>query len=81
MRTTFDFSPLSRSMNGRSFDPEMLRCMGDAFEAACKKLGLNDKDDPFTQLVAERVIAFAQRGIETDPATLSESVIRSLSQP
>src|SRR5262245_43843216 len=41
---------------GRSFNPEILRCMGTAYEAACTELGLKDRDDPITQIVAERVV-------------------------
>ena len=49
--------------------------MGNAFEDACKRLGLADKDNPFRQNVADRVIALAQRG--DDPAALFERVLRS----
>jgi hypothetical protein len=51
--------------------------MGEAFEFACKKLSLADKEDSFTQMVAERVILLAKRG-ENDPNALCERVIRSL---
>ena len=64
-------------LDGRSFDPETLKCMGSAFDAACKKLGITDKTDPLTQLVAERVVALARRNFN-DPAALSETVLRSL---
>jgi hypothetical protein len=70
---------LKPDIDGRSFDPETLKCMGSAFEAACTKLGLNGKDDPLTQLVAERIIAFAQRDLN-DPAALSDTVLESLSK-
>jgi hypothetical protein len=64
-----------RYINGRSFDPETLKCMGNAFEAACKRLELSETD-PFREKVAERVILFAQRGVN-NPAALCERVIRS----
>ena len=54
----------------RSFDPDTLKCMGNAFEVVCTQLGLIDKDHP-TQLVAERVIAFAEQG-DNDPAALCD---------
>ena len=69
---------LTPYINGRSFDPETLKCMGNAFEVACDRLHITDKTDPFTQFVAAKVIAFAQRG-DNDPAALSERVLRSLS--
>jgi hypothetical protein len=70
--------PIVPYLNGRSFDPEMLKCMGSAFEAACKQLGLKDKSDPITEILAERVIALV-RPDETDPDALCERVLRSLS--
>jgi hypothetical protein len=69
--------PVTSYLDGRSFDPETLKCMGEAFEFACKKLSLADKEDSFTQMVAERVILLAKRG-ENDPNALCERVIRSL---
>ena len=71
--------PLAQYLNGRSYQPEMLTCMGQAFDAACARLGIADKDDPFTQMVAGWVIALVQRG-ESDPVKLCErGCVRSLS--
>jgi hypothetical protein len=37
--------------------------MSDAFSLVCNSLGLIDRDDAATRLVAERVIAHAERGV------------------
>jgi hypothetical protein len=39
--------------------------MSAAFTDACKTLGLIDRADPLTEIVAQRVIRLAQRGIRT----------------
>lgn len=72
--------PFTPYLHGRSFDPDTLKCMGSAFDAACKQLGLIDRTDPLTQLVAESVIALARRD-ECDPLELKERVLRSLTRP
>ena len=72
--------PITPYLAGRAFEPEMLKCMAIAFEDVCKQIGLKDKTDPFTELVAEKVISFARPG-ENDPAALCARVMRSLSPP
>jgi hypothetical protein len=62
--------------NDSAFGPDDLRAMTTAFEAALDKLGLKDRTDPATELVAKRIIALAKRG-ERDPAKLCEGVVRS----
>jgi hypothetical protein len=37
--------------------------MSLAFETVCAELGLSDKDDPATRLVASKIIEFAQSGV------------------
>lgn len=72
--------PITPFLNGRVYQPETLQCMGVAFEAICKDLGLADKSDPFTQTVAELVIMFAQKD-DRDPQALHQRVLRALSRP
>ena len=69
--------PITPYLAGRSFSPETLKCISAAFEAACKKLGLKDKTDPFTEIVAEKAIAFAMPN-DNDPNALCERILRSL---
>ncbi len=51
------------------FEPEATAPMGEAFEAACKKLHDAGKGEMVRKLVAERIIAAASRG-ELDPVRL-----------
>jgi hypothetical protein len=68
---------IAQYLDGRSFDPETLKCMGLAFDASCKRLGITGEANPFKQMVAERVVIFARRG-DKDPGALCERVVRSL---
>ena len=44
------------------FDPELVEAMSAAFESTCDALGLTERTDPITTLVAEKIIEAAQRG-------------------
>jgi hypothetical protein len=52
-------------LRNEAFDPETIEDMSAAFTDACKTLGLIDRADPLTELVAQRVIQLAQRGVCT----------------
>jgi hypothetical protein len=49
-----------------SFDPETISIIAAAFEKACDALGLSDRRDALTELLARKVIEAAQAG-ERDP--------------
>jgi hypothetical protein len=51
--------------------------MTTAFDSALDKLGLIDRTDGVTELVAKRIIALAKQG-ERDPARLCDGALRSL---
>jgi hypothetical protein len=55
--------PIHPFLNGAAFEPEAIRNMSVAFESVCAELGLSDKDDPATRLVASKIIEFAQSGV------------------
>lgn len=66
--------PITPFLTDRSFDPDATRAMGVAFENACQSLGLTDKTDAMTRLVASRIIEAARTG-ERDPVKLYEAVM------
>jgi hypothetical protein len=72
--------PITPYLSGRTFEPETIKCMGQAFEAVCSNLGLRDKADPICEMVAQRVIAYTQAE-DSDPSVIAERVLRSLSRP
>ena len=55
--------PIRPFLNGAVFEPEAIRNMSVAFESVCAELGLTDKDDPATRLVASKIIEFARSGV------------------
>jgi hypothetical protein len=52
-------------LRDQAFDPETLKTMSDVFAQTREMLGLKDRDDPLTKLVARRIIDLAQRGVRT----------------
>ena len=48
-----------------------------AYEKTLRALDLKDRNDPITQLVAEKIIAVGRLGIE-DPAEISKLALRKL---
>jgi hypothetical protein len=55
--------PIRPFLNGAAFEPEAIRDMSVALESVCAELGLSDKDDPATRMVASEIIEFAQSGV------------------
>ena len=63
-----------------TFDPEMTRAMGLAYDAARRDLGLADRFDGATQLVADTIIELARRG-ERDPGRLRAGAVNYFRNP
>jgi hypothetical protein len=61
--------PIRPFLSGRAFDPETIDRMSEALEGVCETLNLKLADGPETQLIAQKVIELAQRGVR-DVATL-----------
>ena len=51
-----------------------------AYEQTLRALGLNNRSDAITQIVAEKVIAIGRLGIE-DPAEISKLALKELGTP
>jgi hypothetical protein len=58
------------------FAPEQVIMMGHVFEDVLKTLGLVDREDPLTTLIAHRIIELVQTG-ETDPERLKQLAIKA----
>ncbi len=71
--------PIRPFLAGEPFDPEIIAKMSTALESVCEALGLKLVDDPATRLIAEKIIALAQRGVH-DPEVLSTSMLKELKQ-
>jgi hypothetical protein len=69
--------PMTSFLGGQAFPPETLASMGIAFDQACKTLGLANRSDPLTAIVASKIIAAAHDG-EREPDRLCKQALRAL---
>jgi hypothetical protein len=60
-----------------SFGPEELSTLGTAYERTLAALGLTDRQDPMTELVARKLLAIHQNGV-CDPVRLSKLAVDAL---
>jgi hypothetical protein len=67
--------PLARTS---SFDPHDLRAIGVAFDHALRRLGLNDRNDLRSSIVAREVVALAIKG-ERNPRRLCAAAVKTFS--
>jgi hypothetical protein len=67
--------PITALLQGQAFDPETVQAIANALVMTCEVLGLSNRDDATTQLVAEKIIELAQRGL-TSPTALHLAAIK-----
>ena len=60
-----------------TFEPEAVEAMGRAYEDLLGDLGLADRNDPFTEIVAKEILKIARRG-ERDAAAIRAKVLAVL---
>jgi hypothetical protein len=65
-------------LKNSAFGPEEIKVLTTAYEDTLRTLRLADRADPATEIIAKKIIEFAQRG-ERDPLRLRERAIESLS--
>jgi hypothetical protein len=53
--------PIYRLLQGRAFEPEHCKAMADAFEDILQDLGLTNRDDPFCEMIAKKIIELEQQ--------------------
>ena len=66
-----------RLFRNEPFEPEAIVNMTRAYADVCRTLGLSDADHSETNVVAVKVIEFAQRGAR-DPLLLRDCVLEAL---
>jgi hypothetical protein len=71
--------PIREYLSDPGFDPEAVRNMNAAFAYVCASLGLNDKTDALTIMVAKRIVDLANAG-ECDQERLTKAVLQSFQQ-
>ena len=60
-----------------SFEPEEIEVMTAAYEAALTDLGLVDRADPITEIVARAIVNIMSRG-ERDPMTIKDRALKTI---
>jgi hypothetical protein len=68
--------PIHRLVKTGTFEPEQLATLGDVFEDVLQALGLVDRHDPLTEMVAKKVIELAQTG-ERDRVRLKQLTLEA----
>jgi hypothetical protein len=66
-----------RLFKNEAFEPEAISNMTSAYDDVCRTLGLSGHDHAENDVVAAKVIEFAQRG-ERDPVRLRDFVLQAL---
>jgi hypothetical protein len=69
--------PIVRLLQYEAFGPEDIKVITAAFEDALNSLGLVDRADPLTEIVATKIIECAQTG-ERDPIRLRDGALKLL---
>ena len=67
-------------IEGGSFTPEEAAALGSAYEAMLVVLGLEDRTDPSTEIVAKKIIEIFQSG-EHDQTKICNRAINELGIP
>ena len=68
---------IERLLERRSLPPELTTRLKLAYVQTLRALQLVDRDDPITELVANKIVKLAQAGL-TDPNELSRRAIEAL---
>lgn len=66
-----------RLLQNTTFGPEEIERLVRAYEQTLRALGLKDRSDPITQIVAEKIITVGRFRIE-DPTEISRLVLKEL---
>ena len=69
--------PISRINANAAFDPQAVKALAAAYDAACAVLHVVDRADPRTTIVAKKIIEHTQQG-ERDPIRLRDLVLIEL---
>jgi hypothetical protein len=66
-----------RLLQQSAFGPEELSKLGAAYERTLEALGLTDRNDPMTEMVARKLLAIHEAGV-CDAVGLSQRAVQEL---
>jgi hypothetical protein len=67
--------PIVPFLRGQAFERETIVAMSAAFSRACKWLGLVERTDQITELVANHIIELAERGIRSKTTLFVKTIV------
>ena len=68
---------IHRLIASGSYGPDEIKAMTAAYETALVEIGLVDRDNPFTELIANSILTIAATG-ERDPKKIKQRALRAL---
>jgi hypothetical protein len=68
--------PIREYLAGKSFDPEMLAILNEAFQGACRDLGVTEQTPQSRANVAKAILQFADG--QHDPRLIRAAAVRFL---
>jgi hypothetical protein len=69
--------PIYRLLQNVPMGPEEIARLTTAYEETLRTIGLVDRNDPITEMIARKIIEIGQRGVR-DPMLLSELTIKEM---
>jgi hypothetical protein len=69
--------PINRLLKSSMLPPDEVAILNRAFDKALRGLGLVDRNDPITEIVARKIIDVGATGVR-DPARIAEIAVREL---
>lgn len=66
-----------RLLQNSAFGPEEIDRMTTAYEEALRVLGLTDRADPMTEILAKKIVEIAQTG-ERDPMRICTGAVAAI---
>jgi hypothetical protein len=69
--------PIYRLLQNVPMGPEEISRLTTAYEQTLRTIGLVDRNDPITELIAKKIIEIAQTGVR-EPADISALAIKEL---
>jgi hypothetical protein len=69
--------PIYRLLQNVPMGPEEIARLTTAYEETLRTIGLVDRNDPITEMIARKIIEIGQRGVQ-DPMRLSELAIKEM---
>jgi hypothetical protein len=69
--------PIYRLLQNVPMGPEEIARLTTAYEETLRTIGLVDRNDPITEMIARKIIEIGQTGVR-DPILLSELTIKEM---